>query len=112
VSHVLKLQKHVPFVLETESTYMIVIVQPDIMKLLMPLIVQLVHLLVKNVLVMKFAQNVTPTGTYTKIHVHHHVQQDITDLLPITHVMSVKLLVQPVTENTTTTVLLVQLVIT
>jgi len=109
VSHVLKPQKHVLLVMETVSIYMIVIAQLDIMKLLTNLIVQLVQMLVKNVLVMKFVPNVTPTSSCIQMHVHQHAQMVIMDHIPITHVTLVKKLVQHVVVNIITTVFLVLL---
>jgi len=64
VSHVQILLKLVLSVLETESIYTIAIVQLDIMKLLIKLIVQLVKILVKNVQAMKLAQNVKAITIY------------------------------------------------
>jgi len=74
------------------------------MKLLTNLIVHLAQLLVKNVLVMKFVQNVILITTCTMKVVQHHAQMVITEQLTIIHAKIVTTLVQPVVVNTITVV--------
>jgi hypothetical protein len=66
-----------------------------------------VQMLVKNVLLMKFVQNVKPTSSCMLMLVHQHAQMVIMDHTPITPAILVKKLVQPVVVNIITTVFLV-----